>query len=302
MFPVSAEKTVWAMPVLTFLGLLLDVQNQLVCIPADKIERAKDLIAYFVDTDNKKAMILQVQKLSGFLNFLCRCIIPGRVFTRQLYSLLAGAECKDGKFKAYHHIKIKQENRLDLGVWLRFLNSPQVYSRPFTEFEQVSAKDIFMYSDASGKLGFGALCGSSWLYGKWDQGFLDERPSTKYQELYALTAAVLTWIHHFRNKHIWLFCDNISVVHMINTTASGCTNCMVFLRLVVLQGLVYNVRISAKYVSSKDNFLADSLSRLDLRRFRHLGPQMEILATPVPTELDPVQKIWIRGLRSSNTV
>ena len=43
-FPVALEKTYWGTTVLVFLGLLLDTELQLVCIPADKIAKALDMI------------------------------------------------------------------------------------------------------------------------------------------------------------------------------------------------------------------------------------------------------------------
>ena len=46
-FPVSLEKTVWGTTILTFLGLLIDTVNQLICIPLDKVERALDMNGIF---------------------------------------------------------------------------------------------------------------------------------------------------------------------------------------------------------------------------------------------------------------
>ena len=115
------------------------------------------------------------------------------------------------------------------------------------------------------------------MYGKWDKVLFLERfePSIEYLELYALTARVLTWLERFRNRKIFLFCDNISIVHMINNTSAKCKNCMVLLRLVVLETMKCNVRLFAKYVCSEDNGLSDALSRLDFRHFCNLGPQNE---------------------------
>ena len=41
-------------------------------------------------------------------------------------------------------------------------------------------------------------------------------PSIEYLELFALTAAVLTWGSKLKNRRITIFCDNLSVVCMIN--------------------------------------------------------------------------------------
>ena len=83
-FPVSMEKTFWGCTSLTFLGLLIDTVKQLVCIPTDKVQRAIDLIE--VTKKKRKVTLHELQKLCGYLNFLCRAVVPGRAFTRRLYA------------------------------------------------------------------------------------------------------------------------------------------------------------------------------------------------------------------------
>ena len=70
-----------------------------------------------------------------------------------------------------------------------------------------------------------------------------QKPSIEFLELYAVTAAVLSWIHQYKNSRIILFCDNQSVVDMINITSTSCRHCMVLIRMIVLKGLIENVRI-----------------------------------------------------------
>ena len=78
--PVSMEKTFWASTQMTFLGFLIDTVRQLVCVPAGKITKGLNMILHVLS--KKKVTILQIQKICGFLNFLGRCIVPGRAFTR----------------------------------------------------------------------------------------------------------------------------------------------------------------------------------------------------------------------------
>ena len=95
-FPVSAEKTFWSTDFLSFLGLLINTLDQMVSIPVDKVERAKFLLNYMLG--KKKVMVKDLQKLCGFLNFLCRCIIPGRAFTQTIYSYFSSS------MKPHHHV------------------------------------------------------------------------------------------------------------------------------------------------------------------------------------------------------
>ena len=159
------------------------------------------------------------------------------------------------------------------------------------------ADEIEMYSDASGRIGMGAHCGSAWMYKNWSKEFLTRcKPSIEYLELYAITAAVLTWIHNFKNRRIILFCDNKSVVDMINMTSTSCRNCMVLIRLIVLKGLMENVRIFALHVEGKKNVLADNLSRDKIKAFQEecirMDKVIDSVPTPVPEALWPIEKLW----------
>ena len=213
-FPVSLEKTVWGTTLLTFLGVLIDTVNQLICIPVDKLERAMDMIKFFLNKKNAKVTVLQIQKLAGFLNFLCRCIIPGRAFVRRLYSLVQS----EGKLMQHHHIRITEEVRLDHQIWKRFLSQPQALCRPFLHALVRTARDIDMFSDASGSInkGAGAYCGPEWTVCKWDKNWMiTEQPSIEFLELYGVTTAVLLWIKNFKNSTLKLHCDNDSACKMI---------------------------------------------------------------------------------------
>ena len=143
-----------------------------------------------------------------------------------------------------------------------------------------------MYSDSSKSpdLGCGGISGRSWFVIKWNKQFiLEKNPSIAYLELYAVAIAVMNWIHRFQNRKIALFCDNLGVVQMLNASSSNCKNCMVLIRMIVLQGLYYNVKITAKHIVGKSNILSDHLSRLRINRFKELaGQEFEPEPTPPP--------------------
>ena len=165
------------------------------------------------------------------------------------------------------------------------------------DFAELTSHAIDMYSDASRnfELGFGAYCGPEWTYAQWDKEFMERcEPSIEFLELYAVAVAILNWIKLFRNKRITLFCDNEAVVHMINSSTSKCKRCMVLLRMIVLKGLVQNVRIAARHVGTKLNGKADALSRLDFGRFWRLVGDNSMNDTPsgIPQELWPMGKVW----------
>ena len=123
-------------------------------------------------------------------------------------------------------------------------------------------------------------------------------PSIEYLELFEVTVGVIKWIHRFANQQVALFCDNRSVVDMINGTASKCKNCMVLLRIVVLQGLIHNVKITAKHVSGNLNYFSDALSRLKIQKFHDLAIQydktFEDSPAEMPPQIWPMDKVWLK--------
>ena len=272
--------------------MLLDTKKQIVCILLDKLEKATNWVEYFLNKKNKKATLLEFQKLCGILNFLCRSIVPGRAFLRRLYVNSQGSV-----LKPHHHIRITQENRLDLLDWKKFLHSPECIFRPFIDAVPLTAEQLDMYSDASGnyKLGFGAYCGPEWTFGCWDEEFCEaHKPSIEYLELLAVGVAVLNWIKLFTNKRVILFCDNESVVHKINSSSSNCKQCMVLIWIITAESINRNVRIFARHVGTKENGKADALSRLDFKRFWALaGSDMNDNPSEIPDAIWPMHKVWL---------
>ena len=225
------------------------------------------------------------------MNFLCRCIVPGRAFLRRLYLT------NIGDLKQHHHITITKEHKLDLAIWKEFLHQQSAYCRKFIEPTLHTSEMLDMYSDASRNfsLGFGAYCGPEWTFGKWDDDFCSKvEPSIEYLELYGVAVGVLNWLKLFQNKKIVLFCDSEAVVNMINNSSSKCKNCMVLMRLIVLESLNCNTRVFARYVRSSANGKADALSRFQWSRFWKLaGNTMNHQPTSIPDVIWPMEKIWL---------
>ena len=168
-FPVSLEKTFWSTTTLTFLGLLINTVTQTVSIPTEKVTRAQNLIQEILG--KKKVTVKQLQRLCGFLNFLCKCIVPGRTFTRRLYSYF------NSSMKPFHHVRVNTDMKKDLAVWCEFLQNPDIFCRPFIDYTHtLTADDIDLYTDASGSIGMGGICGDSYFLQRWDQGFLNLNP------------------------------------------------------------------------------------------------------------------------------
>ena len=305
--PISAEKTEWATDCIIFLGILLDGRN-LLSVPLEKREAAMQLLKQFLM--RRKTTVKSLQQLCGHLNFLSKAIYPGRAFTRRMYAkfsniLNIGGAPKNNveyKLKQHHHVRLDSEFKLDCNTWLQFLQQDlaKVVNRKMIDVTAAgrSSVEVGFFSDSSAAkdLGFGAILGDKkWIQGMWGADFITQKePSIAYLELFALTAGILTWGDEecMRDTRICVHCDNISVVHMVNNLTSSCKNCMILIHLLVLNGLQYNRRLTAKYISTHQNGIADSLSRNQLNRFRELAPNMNEFPDRIPHSIWPIQQVW----------
>ena len=283
--PLSLDKTEWASTNMIFLGLLLNGRTYTLSIPLDKKEKARHMINFAMD--KKKVTIKFIQKLAGTLNFLNRAIVPGRTFMRCMYDKIKMKNTKDGKpLKQYHHVNLGTDVLRDCAIWKSFLDGtnlkPSQLCRPFIDIDREKTSiELHFYTDASlnRKLGYGGVFNkTNWIVGRWGEQFIEnERPSIEFLELYALVAGVITWggQNKLVNTRVAIFCDNQSVMHMVNNLTSKCPQCMKL------------------YVKSAENVLADALSRFEFDRFWRNAPKsMNAQPDRISRVVWPVTKVW----------
>ena len=279
--------------------MLPDTENQLIMIPENKIVKAIEQITAILNNKKRKATVHQVQKLCGLLNFICRAIIPGRPFLMRLYSSLRGIKAK--RLKPYHHVRLALDTVIDLEIWQTFLSSPESYSRPFLDMSSVVNAlnlDWFMDSVKGKGRGFGGHHDNEWFWGTWSTTYIDEKdPSIEYLELYVVLVGVMLWLHKYKNMRVVLYCNNESVVYMVNKQTSKCKKCMVLIRLLALQCMVHNTRVYARYVKTKLNGRADALSRGRLDTFFTLSKKAHQTTNKyperIPSILKDVAALWL---------
>ena len=142
---------------------------------------------------------------------------------------------------------------------------------------------FFFDASATKELGFGAILQNKWIQRMWNPDFIEScSPSIKYLALYALCVGGLTLQDEpkLRNAWVYLHCDNVVVIHMINNMSSSCKNSMFLLRILTHNGLKYNCRLTAKYINTKLNDLLDTLSP-----FRELGSYINQFPSNINQEL-----------------
>ena len=299
--PVAEDKTEWGTIRIVFLGILLDGEKFLLTVPEDKRMKAVNMLNLMIS--KKKSTVKDMEKLAGFLNFLNKAVVPGRAFMRRMYSKFTNQKTTLG-LKGHHHVKLDKEFKDDCKVWLEFLEAfnKTTLCRPFVDLnETTSAEVLGFYSDATAKdvFGYGCVYNNEWTYNKWEPGFIKRYEGSiniEFLELFALCTGIFTWINHFTNHRIIVFCDNQSIVSMVNNMTSGCKFCMMLIRELTLKCLKANLRVFARHVKEVRNILSDSLSRQDLPHFfRHAASinwKLNDSPTETSSELWPLSKFW----------
>lgn len=275
--PMAPEKTVGPLTTLSFAGIELDTIAMEARLPLDKIEKCNNLLKQFLT--RKKTTLKELQSLNGLLNFACSVVRPGRAFLRRLIDLTIGVR------SPHHFIRLSTEAKNDMRIWLEFLSQFNGHSF-FLDDNWASSIKLNLFTDASGALGYGAIFGPHWCYGRWPCDWAMQ--NIAILEFYPIVLSLFLWGHKMQNQCIVFFTDNEALVHVINKQSCKDKRLMSFVRQLVLICLKNNIVFKAKHVPGSKNNLADALSRLQVQTFQRLAPSfMDRLPTEIPLVLQP---------------
>ena len=90
----------------------------------------------------------------------------------------------------------------------------------------------------------------------------DIKDNINEYELWIILRGVQRWGAAFRNHRVEIVTDNMQALACVNTGRSKNKNCMSWLRELFWCCVIYNIQLWATYINTKDNILADQLSRL----------------------------------------
>ena len=275
--PIAPEKTVGPQNILSFAGIELDTLSMEARLPADKIEKCKLLISSFLR--RKKVTLREIQSLTGVLNFACSVVVPGRAFLRRLIDLTKGVK------SAHYFVRLTKWVKAELSMWQSFLDDFNGRSFFLSDI-WLDSFSLNLYTDAAASLGYGAVFGNEWCFGAWPDNW--KQLNITILEFYPIVLSVLLWGDKMRNQRITFFTDNAALVDIINKSTSRDVIVMIFVRRLVLACLKFNILFRARHVPGVKNILADSLSRLQVSKFKQLAP-VGVHASPtvIPTDLLP---------------
>ena len=275
--PLAKEKTEGPSQCLTFAGIELDTNCLEARLPMEKIRKYHSLAS--AHSCKKKTTLRELQSVIGSLNHCCYIIQGGRAFLRCLIDLTRGIS------SPHHHIRYNADTRADLLTWASFLESYN--GRAMLSFSLAMLLDddwdssdiIKIYSDAS-HIGFGAICGKSWIQGSWPPHW--QKFHISLLELYPIVAAFHTWAHYLANRKVIIFTDNIGAMHILNSCSSKDPSVMKLIRPLVLLVMQRNIKLKSLHIPGQVNRQADAISRFQLQVYHQLFPSADPKPTPIP--------------------
>ena len=230
-------------------------------------------------TYRRSARLVELQSLIGTLQFACKVVVPGRTFLQRIINLTQGVPSH------FHHIRLNKKFFKDIAMWKTFISSWNGRSF-FLNSTLTPTPDLELYTDAASTVGFGGYFQGKWFQGKWPVHLYickQQGISIEWQELFPIIVACDIWHSHFSGKRLQFWCDNESVVAIINSGHSNSPRIMDLMRHLVLLSMEHNFLVRAQHVPGVSNAIADSLSRFQMQRFRDLAPH----ADPHPCTIPP---------------
>ena len=277
--PVVASKTIGPSREIEFMGIILDSVRMEARLPQDKLIRINQLLDSF--KNRRSVRLVELQSLIGTLQFACKVVVPGRTFLQRAINLTRGVPSR------FHHIRLNKEFFKDLAMWKIFLSKWNGRSF-FLESTPTPAQNLELYTDAAGSIGFGGYFQGRWFQGHWLPNMqLNQQQgiSIEWQELFPIVVACAIWHPLLAGKRLQFWCDNLSVVSIINSGHSKIPRIMDLVRRLVFLSMQHNFVVRARHVPGVSNAIADALSRFQMQRFRVLAPDADQNPCTIPPSL-----------------
>ena len=250
-FNINWEKAVTPTQRLTFLGIEIDTVLRQLCLPDSKLCELRQLLS---DTLLKRSITKrELQSLVGKLNFAARVLFGGRTFLWRIIDVT------NTLLRPHHHVRINTSLRADLLWWASFLS---VFNgKAFFVASTPTALEEF--STNACPIGGGGFFQGDWFYTHWATDHPDLTDThINLKETFTVFLALHRWKWYLRDKWIVVHTDNHTTISALNKGTSRNPQVMQWLRPIFWLSATNNFRVTARYIPSKANTVADAISRL----------------------------------------
>ena len=219
----------------------------------------------------------ELESLVGLLNHACKVVRLGHVFLRRMLDLLKGVPMHRLR---PHTIRLNRDFTSDLAWWQSFIRHWNGVS--FLPPHQHRTTFV-LTSDASGNWGCGAWHKTHWFQLPW--GTTSATLPIVVKELLPIVLACATWGTSWSGGLVHCYCDNQAVVASLRSRTSQNKHCQHMLRALAFIEARHDLILQPYYITTKDNFLADALSRNQLCLFFSKVPDADKYPSLPPSHL-----------------
>ena len=119
-----------------------------------------------------------------------------------------------------------------------------------------------------GRHRYGAVFGRKWFYGVWPNELSGDLVSIQWKELFPIYAACFTWGPGWHSKRILFHTDNKTDVAIWTAQTTKSSDIVNIVHKLFLVTAKFDFEIKLVHIEHCLNSLSDSLSRMQIRRFR----------------------------------
>lgn len=258
-FNINWDKLVTPTNCITFLGILLNSISMTMSIPEAKLCEIKNCAEQWLH--KSKATKKDIQSFVGKLAWAARCVKAIRPCFRSLIDLQKRLKHKS------HRTRIPSSIKQDIQYFIKWC--VRFNGVVFCDPLQQPQPDTTLFCDASLQAG-AAWCDRDFVYSNWEADF----PSISQQpifvkEMCAVLLAVRRWCKRWQFKRVHIYTDNKGVEWALRTGTTRNPFANQLLKDILWLMAWHNVTCHVHYVNTKDNYIADSLSRLDDPAYHH---------------------------------
>ena len=243
-------------------------------LPQETLDPLLHLIRTF--EGKRKCTKKELLSLIGKLSFASKVTLSGRTFIRRLIDLSTTVN------KLSHRKSLNSAAREDLRWWSSVLPS---WNGKYEILEPSLTQSVHvnLFTDASGREGFGIYFDGKWVAGRWPERFLQY--SIQWKELFPIYVACVIWAPLFHKKRLEFHCDNKAVVNIWGSNTTNSKEIKQILRKMFFVSASHNFTVKVSHIRGVNNSIANSLSRFQMSRFRSLAPAADKEPTPIPPEI-----------------
>ena len=243
----SEDKIVPPTTRLEFLGITFDSETMTMEISQEKLqERKMELHTWLYKATARRR---EVESLVGKLQFMAKCVKPGRVFLARLIQWISNM---DKRFQ----YTIPLEARKDIVWWARCIQEYNGISLLWLAKEP--GMDTLLQTDACPK-GYGGISRQEYFRGRFPKEL--QSKNIAILEMWAVMVALKIWAPQLRGKYFWIHMDNEAVASVLNTGRAREQELQNALREIALIAVENQFVLKARHIAGVDNRIPDWLSR-----------------------------------------